>query len=555
MASFANVPRVRYPRSRIPMPYHRLQSMSVGKLYPFYVQEIYPGDSFQNKTNIVTRLTSEYLRPVMDNLDLDVYYFFVPNLDTFEKFYEVLGENKNSPWIQATPVTVPALTRESNTVSSKSVGDYLGLPVGNVPAGINILPFRAFAKIWDEWFRDENIDSPMDIETGDYRADEVLNNNAWSPSNYMGQLPYVARKHDYFSSCLPSPQKGPSVNIATSGYAPITPLGANAAGAKITDFGSGRIYLQTASTTAQNSVVGFGSAGSGSLRNIAVTSSGVSGVSINNQITGSNLYADLGSGIGLTVNDLRYAISLQSIYERLGRSGSRAPEYIFSSYGVSAPDLDLHRSEYLGGKRIPLSVQQVAQTVRTEEDDAGLGALGAFSLSNGQCGYSKAFTEHGFVIGVMCIRQHSHIYQQGIEKFWHRTDRFNYWDPAFAGIGDQPVFRSEIYGAASGSQIPDELDQTVFGYNEAFADLKYRPASVAGDMRSSSATSLDIWHFADDFGSAPTLNSQFIHETPANVDRTIAVPSTSMDQFIVDIYCEQSAVRVMPTYNVPAKLI
>lgn len=552
MASFANVPRVRYPRSRIPMPYHRLQSMSVGKLYPFYCQEIYPGDSFQNKTNIVARLTSEYLRPVMDNLDLDVYYFFVPNLDTFDKFYEVLGENKNSPWIQHTPVTVPHLTAESNKVSSKTVGDYLGLPVGNVPAGINILPFRAFAKIWDEWFRDENIDSPMDIETGDYRADEVLNNNAWSPSNYMGQLPYVARKHDYFSSCLPSPQKGPSVNIATSGYAPVAPLGTGA-GASIFDWGANRAYFNVSNSSVGTPIV-LGLNGGATARELRAGSS-QSSSTITNMVTGSNLYADLGAGIGLTVNDLRYAISLQSIYERLGRSGSRAPEYIFSSFGVSAPDLDLHRSEYLGGKRIPLSVQQVAQTVRTEEDDAGLGALGAFSLSNGQCGYSKAFSEHGFVIGVMCVRQHSHIYQNGIEKFWHRTDRFSYWDPAFAGIGDQPVFRSEIFGAASGSAIPDELDQTVFGYNEAFADLKYRPASVAGDMRSASATSLDIWHFADDFANAPTLNSQFIHETPANVDRTIAVPSTSMDQFIVDIYCEQSAVRVMPTYNVPAKLI
>lgn len=547
MANFNNVPTIHASRSRFDLSHSVKTSANVGTLYPVYVQEIYPGDTFKDKTSFVARLTSSYLRPVMDNLFMDIMFFFVPSRLVFDDFTGIFGENKQSAWAQSEPVFAPVCETEDGVVniSSKSVCDYLGLPVGeDVTDGFNIIPIRSFAKIYDDWFRDENLIDPMLIHTGDFVPDvEVPNNNPWSPSNYFGMLPKVAKFHDVFTSALPSTQKASNpVDIPIGDFAPVRPH----PDGEIADFKTVPMRINTNNTQGTAFMLGtLSTTVANGLRQMRLYPNVPSSTDGSSAMTGWNMYADLADAGLLAVPDLRLAFQLQRILERSARSGTRYTEYLMSAFGVKSPDARLQRSEYLGGKRMPLSTQQVAQTTRSTEDDGALGSLGAFSLSNGQCGYTKGFVEHGFVIGVMCIRQH-HTYQQGIEKFWQRNSRFDYYDPCLANISEQPVYVSELF-----AQNDQELKGRVFGYQEAWYDLRYRPSYITGDMRTDSDTSLDIWHFGDYYRTAPVLTQGFISETADYVDRTIAVPSTSVDQFIVDIYHEQSAVRRLPTYSIP----
>lgn len=541
---FNTVPTIHASRSRFDLSFDHKMSGSVGTLYPCYLQEIYPGDTFSCKANIVTRLTSTYLRPVMDNLFLDMYFFFVPSRLCYDKWQEVFGENRESAWAQQDEVLVPTAT--SGTIASKSVGDYLGLPVGTIPAGVNILPFRAFALIYDEWFRDENLCEPMLVQKGSRTTSEKYNNNDWGPGNYFGKLPKVAKFHDLFTSSLPSTQKGTDVTVPLGNLAKVVPMGdpmvTEDSQKYMHNFGSGNFIGLTSNQTADMFLKTYNRSGTGFhkvMGEVNITPGDRA------DIIGWNLYADLAHAEGgLNVPEIRYAFQLQKILERSARAGTRYTEYILSAFGVQSPDSRLQRPEYLGGKRMPLSVQQAVQSVRGADNE--LGALGGFSLSNNVCGYSKGFVEHGFVVGVMCIRQH-HTYQQGIPKLFQRHSRFDYYDPILANISEQPVYRSEIFC----DETSVTLDDTVFGYQEAWYDLRSRPSTIAGDMRSASSTSLDIWHYGDDYSVAPTLSQAFIEETPAFVDRTIAVKSTALDQFIFDIYYQQSAVRCLPTYSIP----
>lgn len=542
---FNTVPTIHASRSRFDLSFDHKMSGSVGTLYPCYLQEIYPGDTFSCKANIVTRLTSTYLRPVMDNLFLDMYFFFVPSRLCYDKWQEVFGENRESAWAQQEDVLVPTAT--SGTIASKSVGDYLGLPVGTIPAGVNILPFRAFALIYDEWFRDENLCEPMLIQKGVRTVSENYNNNEWGPGNYFGKLPKVAKFHDLFTSCLPSTQKGKDVTVPLGNLAKVVPMGDPYTQSDVAKYffpwtkGELGIEMDTFNNVQLGAVQSISSTGYHSVE--AANSGDFMGK--HHSLKGWNLYADLANAEGgLNVPEIRYAFQLQKILERSARAGTRYTEYILSAFGVQSPDARLQRPEYLGGKRMPLSVQQAVQSVRGQDNE--LGALGGFSLSNNVCGYSKGFVEHGFVVGVMCIRQH-HTYQQGIPKLFQRYSRFDYYDPILANISEQPVYRSEIFT----DETSVALDDTVFGYQEAWYDLRSRPSTIAGDMRSASSTSLDIWHYGDDYSVAPTLSQAFIEETPAFVDRTIAVKSTALDQFIFDIYYQQSAVRCLPTYSIP----
>lgn len=557
--SFNTVPTIHAPRSRFDMSFSHKTSGNVGTLYPCYIQEIYPGDVFDCTASIVTRLSSAYIRPVMDDLYLDMYFFFVPSRLVYDKWPEIFGENRDSAWAQASPKAAPVWSFDSSLdgdIVPGSVADHFGLPLTDIlnskylPNGINILPFRAFALIYDEWFRDENIIAPMDIQKGSFtHVVEYFNSSAWSSANYFGMCPKVAKFHDYFTSCLPGTQKGDAVTLPIRGNAPLTAKGTDY---NIPTVTNGHMNLRPSSITTGTRVI-YGTEGTiaggdfGAMQ--YVVNGGTTGYNNDSWIT--NLYADLtAAGVQATVNDLRYAFQLQKILERSARSGSRYTEYLLSAFSVKSPDARLQRPEYLGGKRMPLSVQQVAQTAR--DDSAGvetLASLGAFSLSNGKCGYSKGFVEHGFVIGCMCVRQR-HTYQQGIEKFWSRSERFSYYDPTFANIGEQPVYKDELYALQSYNNIP--IRSTPFGYQEAWADLRYRPNMITGQMRSDAANSLDIWHFGDDYANAPTLNKQWLEETPDYVDRTIAVPSGSLDQFIFDIYFKNIGTRRLPTWSIPS---
>lgn len=542
--SFSNVPVLRYSRSRFDLSHGVKTSANVGNLVPFDVQEVYPGDTFKVNTAVVSRLSSQFFRPVMDNLFLDTYYFFVPSRILYDKFVNVFGENTESAWANTQEYQVPQIAKGA-TVGSKTVADYLGLPVGVLRVPVSILPFRAFAKIYDDWFRDQNNVAPMHIQKGELATSEAFNHKAWSPNNYTGKLPKVAKFHDYFTSCLPAPQKGDAVDIPIGGFSnvPVSAGAIHSISPSIMHFSvnGGRTLSEPAVAALGSSNGTYPSASVGlfgSLDSVNLTSP--------LSLTPDNLWAET-SGLqsaGFSVNDLRFAFQYQKMLERDARSGSRFVEFLQSHFGVSAGDYRLQRSEFLGGRRSPLSITQVTQTTGSDDESSPLAQVGAYSLSNSRSRFTKGFVEHGYVIGVFCIRQF-HTYQQGVDRFWTRSKRTDYYDPVFANIGEQPVYQSELYGIGTDDDAP-------FGYNEAWADLRARSNKITGQMRTGVTDSLDIWHFGDYYANSPTLTPGFIQETATNVDRAITVPSTSMDQFILDIYIQNVAYRSLPTYSVPS---
>lgn len=551
--SFKTVPTLRKSRGRFDLSFGNKTTMNVGTLYPIYVQEVYPGDTFKVKPTFVCRSTTPFLKPVMDNLFMDTYFFFVPNRIIDNKFETVIGAvAEPNEWASRTDRKVPTL-RMSNGVTPGGVADYLGLPLGCKQTDISLYPFRAFAKVYDDWFRDENNVQPMLIQTGDAALSEILNSNDWAPNNYTGKLPKVAKMHDYFTSCLPGVYKGqtPLVPVSSEynvdGDIPIKNSSVIHLPSENPVWNAEPTRIADCEQEAINSgYVGLFPNTSGSYAGY-MSSVPVEGVAESSSLGIYNLVVP-GGGLGITSIDLIQAMALQKMLANDARGGTRYTEILQSHFGVMSPDQRLQRSEFLGGKRSPLSVTQVAQTGATTENNP-LADLAGYSQSVGQARFSKGFVEHGFVIGVACIR-YFHSYQQGVERFWTRNERLDFYDPAFAHITEQPVYKSELY--SNGGVVGDSTSSGIFGYQEAWADLRSRRNQITGQMRSStSGTSLDIWHFADNYTSAPVLGKDFINETPVFVDRTLSVPSTSQDQFIIDLWFENIAIRVLPVFSVP----
>lgn len=584
---FGSVPMIRASRSKFDLSFTHKTSGNVGKLYPFYCQEVYPGDTFKTKSTILARLNSAYLRPVMDNLFLDQYFFFVPSRLVFDKFAQVFGENKDSAWAVKNPPSIPCFQNTEatgNVALHDNVCAYLYLPVGedlkeNIK-DISLLPARAFALIYDEWFRDENNIQPMNIQKGDAVASEKLNNNVWSENNYLGKCPSVAKFHDYFTTCLPNPQKGDPVEVGTVAIPervlPVSgvDIGSNNQASKTSPalfpekealtallnkagynipgmpnmFGTGKIAISQNPTVEKFGSSGaLGTVGGGSSLTGCMCIDQADSGRFNTSVGFTNLAAyDPGLVLGATtVNDLRLAFQTQKMLEKDARGGTRYREYILSHFGVSVADSRVQVPEFLGGKRSPLNVQQVAQTSQASTDSP-LASLGAYSLSFGQSGFSKGFTEHGYIIGVMCLRYH-HTYQQGVERFAFRKNRLDFYDPVFANIGEQPVYKKELFAGAAADDV--------FGYQEAWADLRKRQSRVSGQLASKATNTLDIYHFADEYSNAPVLSAGFINETDSNFARTIAIAnaeSADADQFVFDIYCQNEAIRELPVYSVPS---
>ena len=534
---FNTVPTIKHSRSRFDLSHSHKTAINAGDLVPFLVQEIYPGDSFDIDSKAVVRATSAFLKPVMDDCFLDMFYFFVPNRLVDNRWQAVMGENTQSAWAPSGTVQAPSVKIQA-PVTVGSIADYMGIPAGmsfssSNSAIINIYPFRAFALIWNDWFRDENVAPPMSIQKGSSATSEALNANSWSVTNYTGMPPKVAKVHDYFTSALPEPQKGNAQSIVGTQLYPVVPLSVDA-GNLISN--QTKVVVAGPSTPVSTPVALTTNTLS------YLVGSSPAGAPTSTFLGFDNLFARNDQGI--SVNDLRLSVQFQKQLERDARSGSRYIEYIRAAFGVDAGDYRLQRPEFLGGSRNPISIQQVPQTSQGTTESP-LAELGAYSLSMGSARAKKGFVEHGFVIGVMCIRQY-HTYQQGVERFWRRRNRIDYYDPVFQSIGEQPVYQNELYALSA--------RDAVFGYQEAWADLRYRPNRVSGKMRSTVADSLDIWHFGDEYSSPPVLNQTFINETPQFIDRTLAVPSTTEPQFILDIRINEYATRCLPTYSVPSLL-
>ena len=525
-------------------------TFNVGELVPFYIDEVLPGDTFSIDRSIVARLQT-LITPPMDNLYLDTYFFYVPNRLVWEHWKQFCGENTDSPWIPQTEYEIPQIIAPEGGWSTGTLADYFGIPTGVSNLSVSALPFRAYALIVNDWFRDENLCDPLAFPTTDATVAGVNTGN-FVTDCAKGGKPYIAAKyHDYFTSCLPSPQKGPDVAIPVADAGQYAVVG----NGKTLAFSNGSQMFGLTGTSVNPSMWMNTSAYNRDLSATTATSPGSTmhglfGVATADQL-GENLdrsgliAISTGNAQAATINQLRLAFQIQKFYEKAARGGTRYIEVIKSFFGVTSPDARLQRPEYLGGNRLPIHIQQVVQNSGTQDSGTPQGTPTGLSVtSDTHSDFTKSFVEHGFVIGLMVAR-YDHTYQQGIERFWSRKSKFDYYWPVFANIGEQAVKNKEIY--AQGNAKDDE----VFGYQEAWADYRYKPNRVSGEMRSTASAPLDSWHFADKYTQLPTLSDEWIREDKSNVDRALAVTSAVSNQIFCDIFIQNRSTRPMPLYSVP----
>lgn len=529
---YAQVPHAEIRRAKFQRDFNLLTTMNEGDLVPIYLDEVLPADTFKINLNALVRMATP-LYPVMDNAYMDFYFFFVPARLLWKHFQNLMGQNDSTFWAETTEYTTPVTTAPEGGWNVGTLADYFGIPTGVNGLKVNSLPFRAYAKVWNEWFRDENLQQPVTQSMDDTTTTGSNTGTSLSDAEAGGLPLKVCKYKDYFTSCLPSPQKAADpVTIPLTGNAPIK-------GYKDED----RTNPVTGETSTFYSI---GPAEAGQKVQVGQIGADKQGLAMYWGRNGSLTYlgAELGNITGATINELRQAIAVQHIFERDARTGTRYKEILKGTWGVTSPDARLDRSEYIGGHRMPINVNQVIQTSSTDSTSpqGNTGAYSMTTLSRNMCTYSA--TEHGYVLGLAAIRV-DHSYQQGLSKLWTRNTRFSYYDPMLANLGEQAVLNQEIYAQGKAQ------DEEVFGYQEAWADYRFRTNMVTSEMRSSYAQTLDAWHYADKYDALPTLSSTWIKEGTENIDRTLAVQSSNSHQFICNFYYEQAWTRPMPIYSVP----
>lgn len=524
-------------------------SMNVGDLVPFYLEEVLPGDTFQVKTNKVVRFQPMVTAP-MDNVYFDTYYFYVPTRLLWKHWKEFNGENTESAWIPTTEYSIPQIEAPNGGWSVGTIADYLGLPTGVDGISVSALPFRGYAMIVNEWFRDQNVQLPININTDDTTVTGVNTGN-YVTDLQLGGKPFVANKfHDYFTSTLPGPQKGPDVTVSISNISAQSPVKTSSdsfdtTGLPAIDFNQVSTETQRSFTNG-NAYQFYLDKTPGGLSSSTYWSDNVLNGDLTVGVTPSNLYADINidSQSLITINQLRMAFQIQKFYEKQARGGSRYREVLKSMFGVTSPDARMQIPEYLGGNRVPININSVIQMSSTDATSPQGNVAGQSITADSHGDFIKSFTEHGYIFG-LCVARYDHTYQQGIPRTFSRKTQFDYYWPVFANIGEQAVLNKEIF-----AQGTDE-DEEVFGYQEAWADYRYRPDIVTGEMRSAAQNSLDVWHFADDYETLPSLSAEWMQEDKSNIDRVLAVTSAVSNQLWCDFFVENECTRPMPLYSIP----
>lgn len=544
---FSQIPEMKASRTRFNRDQTILTTFDSGKLIPFYVDEVLPGDTFNVDTSAIIRMTTPKY-PVMDDAFIDFYYFYCPNRILWDNFKQFMGEVEETPWMPKKNYEVPQIqikgTNENPKPDEKTILDYMGVPTKRTGEfGINSLPIRAYVKIWNEFFRDENVDNAATIKTDDASViydtggEDTIENDLANAYKGGYCLP-VNKFHDYFTSCLPYPQRGPAVALPMEGNASVkaytgVPASENEADVQISSF---RPSTKTETTTGALNAI---AAAKGTYP-VQLQGNGITGDGRDNVYLG----VDLSEATAATINSLRNAVAVQQYYEALARGGSRYREQVQSLWNVVISDKTVQVPEYLGGGRYHVNINQIVQTSGQQANaDTPIGETGAMSVTPiNESSFTKSFEEHGFVIGVCCVR-HNHSYQQGLERFWSRKDRLDYYVPQFANIGEQPVKKKEIYLTAKST------DEETFGYQEAWADYRMKPNRVSGLMRSNATGTLDFWHYADNYTNVPTLSQRWMAEGKEEIARTLIVQDEP--QFFGAIRIANKTTRRMPVYSVP----
>lgn len=520
--TFSQVPRAEIPRSTFNRSHGHKTTFDSGLLIPIFVDEALPGDTFKVHAHMFARLATPIF-PIMDNVHLDTFFFAVPNRLLWDNWQKFCGEG--DPWSADPPSTdyeVPFIKAPVTGFPVGSIFDYMGLPVGVPNVEANSLHLRAYNLIFNEWFRDQNLINKLVVQKGD--SDNQV--------NY--ELQRRGKRHDYFTSCLPWPQKGPATEVPLGGSIPVAitaqsgptwrPVGSPTAGSMYVE-NSGSAGGLPAYVTDSGNIEG--------VHAVAWGDPGLSGV------------GDLSSATAVTINRLREAFQIQKLLERDARGGTRYTEILKSHFGVTSPDARLQRPEFLGGGSFPLIVNPIAQTSNTVTESPQ-GNLAAFAQANGGSGFTKSFVEHSVIIGLICARADL-SYQQGLHRMWSRRTRYDFYWPAFAHLGEQPVYNKEIY-----CQDPlgfGTINDAAFGYQERWAEYRYFPSKITGKFRSGIANgSLDSWHLAQEFIELPALGPAFIEENPP-ISRVVAVQTEP--QFLFDSHFKIECTRPLPTYSVP----